>query len=189
MEVLNNIVDYFTLLLQHGGLIFGILLILLESIIPALPLGVFVALNINAFGLVIGIIMSWLATCLGCYISFLIFNYLSKKWIHKLVKKEKLKKVMKKIKDIEFPNLVVLIALPFTPAFLINIAAGIVGMGKRKFLISLLIGKIFMITFWGCIGKSMIESITDIKTLIIVALFIIVAFFISKFVSKKMKIE
>lgn len=189
MEVLNNLVNYLTTLLQDGGIIFGILLILLESIIPALPLGVFVALNINAFGLIIGILISWLSTCLGCYISFLIFSYLSKKWIYKHFKKEKMKKILRKMKNIEFSNLVVIIALPFIPAFLINIAAGIVGMKKRKFLIALITGKIFMIVFWGCIGKSMIESITDIKTLMIVTLFILLAFVISKIISKKMKIE
>jgi len=79
--------------------------------------------------------------------------------------------------------------LPFTPAFLINIAAGVVRMGKRKFLIALLMGKIFMVTFWGCVGKSLLESITDIKTIIIVAILILLAYFLSKFVSKKMKIE
>ena len=49
MDVVNNIVEYLTQLLQNGGIIYGVLLILLESIIPALPLGVFVALNINAY--------------------------------------------------------------------------------------------------------------------------------------------
>lgn len=189
MEVLSNFVEYLTTLLQNGGIIFGVLLILLESIIPALPLGVFIALNINAYGLILGIVISWLSTCLGCYISFLLFSFLSRKWISKLIKKEKTQKIVKKMKTIEFPNLVVIIALPFTPAFLINIAAGIVGMKKRKFLLALLIGKIFMVIFWGCIGKSMIESVTDIKTLMIVVIFILLAFIISKLVSKKMKIE
>lgn len=189
MNMVNNAVEYLTTLLQNGGLIYGILLILLESIIPALPLGVFVALNINAYGLIIGIVISWLSTCLGCYVSFLLFTFISNKFIKDKLNKPKIKKVVNRMKDIEFSNLVVLIALPFTPAFLINIAAGVVRMEKRKFLTALLIGKIFMITFWGCVGKSLLESITDIKTIIIVALLIVLAYFLSKFVSKKMKIE
>ena len=48
---------------------------------------------------------------------------------------------------------------------------------------------IFMVMFWGCIGKSLLESITDIKTIMIVSVFIIIAYIISKIVSKKMKIE
>ena len=155
MDVVNNIVEYLTQLLQNGGIIYGVLLILLESIIPALPLGVFVALNINAYGLIIGILISWLSTCLGCYASFLLFTFIS----NKLIKNR------------------------------LDIAAGVVRMGKRKFLIALLMGKIFMVTFWGCVGKSLLESITDIKTIIIVAILILLAYFLSKFVSKKMKIE
>ena len=93
------------------------------------------------------------------------------------------------MKTIEFSNLVVLIALPFTPAFLINIACGVINMSKRKFITAILIGKIFMVIFWGCIGKSLLESITDIKTIMIVSVFIIIAYIISKIVSKKMKIE
>lgn len=189
MDVLNNIVDYLTSLLQQGGFICGVLLILLESVIPALPLGVFVALNINAFGLIIGIIISWLSTCLGCYLSFLLFSFISKRFIKERFKNPKLKKVIKRMKTIDFSNLVVIIALPFTPAFLVNIAAGIVRISKRKFLLALFIGKIFMVSFWGCVGKSLLESITDIKTIIIISLFILVAYFISKWLNQRMKIE
>lgn len=189
METLNGLVDYATTLLQQGGAFFGVLLILIESVIPALPLGVFVALNINAFGLIFGIFISWLATCIGCYTSFILFSFISRKFIKEKLEKPKIKKMVNGMKKMDFSNLVVIIALPFTPAFLVNIVAGIVGISKRKFLIALLLGKIFMITFWGCIGKSLLESITDIKTIIIVSLLILVAYLISKFVSKKMKIE
>ena len=62
-------------------------------------------------------------------------------------------------------------------------------MSKKKFIAAILTGKIFMVIFWGCIGKSLLESITDIKTIIIVSIFIIVAYMVSKIVSKRMKIE
>lgn len=189
MEYLSNIVEYATNIIQHGGVVFGILLILLESIIPALPLGVFITLNINAFGLIMGIIISWLSTCLGCYLSFLLFRLLSSKLFNKLYKNAKYKKIINRMKKIEFSSLVVLIALPFSPAFLINIAAGIVGLSKRKFLIALLTGKVFMVIFWGCVGKSLLESVTDITTLFIIVILILVAYFLSKFISKKLKVK
>lgn len=46
-----------------------------------------------------------------------------------------------------------------------------------------------MISFWGLVGKSLIESLTDISSLIIAAVLIIIAYFLSKLISKKMKIE
>ena len=46
-----------------------------------------------------------------------------------------------------------------------------------------------MITFWGYIGKSLIESLTDIKALIFVGIILALAYLLSKIVSKKMNIE
>lgn len=192
MELVNYFVDYCTDFITSGGPLFGFLLIILESVIPALPLGVFVALNINSFGFLFGLILSWIATCVGCYLSYLLFNYLSNNFIYKFFKENNRKKIEKatiKFKKIPFSNLVVIIALPFTPAFLINIIAGMSNIPKKKYLIALLIGKIFMIFFWAYVGKSLIESVTDIKTIIIVSIMILLAYFISKLVSKKMNIE
>ena len=189
LEFINNNIEVITELLKNGGIFCGILLVLLESIIPMLPLGVFIAFNINAFGLILGILISWIGTCLGCYLSFLFFRFLSIKFLNKHFKNKKLEKVIYRIKSITFSNLVVLIALPFTPAFLINIACGVVDITKKKFVAAIMVGKIFTVTFWGCIGKSLLASITDIKTIIIVSIFIVIAYFLSKLVSKKLEIE
>ncbi len=189
MEFINDYVNVITNILKSYGIVSGILLVLLESVIPALPLGVFITLNINAYGLIIGIIISWLGTCLGCYLSYSLFKYLSVKVLDKKVKNFKLKKMVKSIKKISFSNLVVLISLPFTPAFLINIACGLAEMSKKKFISAILIGKVSITIFWGCIGKSLLESITDIKTIMIISIFILIAYIVSKIVSKKLKIE
>ena len=189
MGILSNYIEIITDMLQSGGIIFGILIVLLESFIPVLPLGVFVALNVGAYGSFIGILISWLATSLGCYLAFLLFRLLSIKYFNKHIKKQKLEKIISKIKSISFSNLVVLIALPFTPSFLINIACGVVNMSKKKFIAAILLGKIFSILFWGYIGKSLLESITDIKVIILVSILVAIAYFISKIISKKLEIE
>ena len=46
-----------------------------------------------------------------------------------------------------------------------------------------------MITFWGYVSKSLIESITDINTIIIVSLMLVVAYMVSKVVGKKVDLE
>lgn len=192
MEFVNTFVDFCTRFISDGGLLFGFILVLLESFIPVLPLGVFVALNVNAFGGVLGLSLSFLATCLGCFISYMIFSFLSEKFLDKILPKKTLKQVSKaldKFNDISFSNLVLVISLPFTPAFLVNIICGIARVKKRKFLFAIFIGKIFMITFWGYIGKSLLESVTDINTVIVVSLMLLVAYFVSKVVSKKVDLE
>ena len=112
MQFVNTFVDFCTKFISDGGLLFGFILVLLESFIPVLPLGVFVALNVNAFGGVLGLSLSFLATCLGCFISYMIFSFLSEKFLDKFLPKKTLKQVSKaldKFNDISFSNLVLVI--------------------------------------------------------------------------------
>ena len=62
-------------------------------------------------------------------------------------------------------------------------------MPKEKFVTAILIGKMFEITFWGYIGKSIIDSLTDIKSLIYILFTLVIAYIVSKIVSKKLNIE
>lgn len=192
LNLINEFVEFSTEVISNGGFLFGILLIILESLIPMLPLCVFVALNINAFGLLNGIILSWTATCLGSYIAYLIFFHLSNDFIYKHIGKKLKQKVDKgrnAFRNISFTNLVLLVTLPFTPSFLINILAGVSGMNMKKFLTAIAMGKLFMIIFWGFVGKSFIESMTDLKTIIILLIMLSLAYILSKIVSKKTNIE
>ena len=98
-------------------------------------------------------------------------------------------KPLKAVKKISFSNLVLIIALPFSPAFLINIACGLSKTDFKKFITAILIGKLSIIYFWGFVSKSLLESITDIKTLIIIVVLLIVSYALSKIVNKKLKFE
>lgn len=192
MDLINTIVEYSTEVISNGGILFGMLLIMIESFIPALPLSVFIALNTHTFGLLPGILMSWVSTCIGCYISYLIFYYVSNNIIYKYLSKKtrnKIDKAVDKFQNISLANLTVIITLPFTPAFLINILAGVSGMSKKKYIVALLIGKIFMVSFWGYIGKSFVESMTDISAIIVMSIMIIIAYALSKLIGKNTNIE
>ncbi len=192
MEIINTFIEYSTRVISNGGILLGMFLIILESFIPVLPLSVFVALNTHTFGLIPGILASWVSTCIGCYISYLFFYYISNNVIYKHLSKKTMKKIDKaidKFQNISLSNLTVIITLPFTPAFLINILAGVSSMSKKKFLLAILIGKIFMISFWGYIGKSLVESMTDITTIITMSIMIVIAYVLSKIVGKKANID
>lgn len=192
LDLINTIVEYSTEVISNGGILFGMLLIMIESFIPALPLSVFIALNTHTFGLLPGILMSWVSTCIGCYISYLIFYYVSNNIIYKYLSKKtrnKIDKAVDKFQNISLANLTVIITLPFTPAFLINILAGVSGMSKKKYIVALLIGKIFMVSFWGYIGKSFVESMTDISAIIVMSIMIIIAYALSKLIGKNANIE
>ena len=130
------------------GYILSCFCILIESIIPILPLSVFITLLFYKFGTLLGFIISYTFTILGCILSYKIFNSKLRNKLETYIdnnNKKILNKLLKRIKRIKFNNLCLLIALPFTPAFLINIAAGLANIEKKKYIYSLLIGKIFLV--------------------------------------------
>lgn len=164
-------------------------LIFFESILPFMPLAVFITINFLAFGNILGFILSWVFTILGCIMSFYIFRKGIQVKFNKIIKnKTTLENFMLKFKDISLGNLVVLIAIPFTPAFLVNIAAGLSKMKFKKFLTALLIGKISIVYFWGYIGASLVESFKEPMLLLRIGVLVVATYLVSKLVNKKLNL-
>ncbi len=192
MDAISYLIDFSTNFIAQGGILFGFFIVFIECLIPILPLSVFVALNVNAFGLLKGIVVSWIATCMGSYICYILCYKIGNKLKNKVIRKKLLEKVNSKVKsfrNISFTKLLLVITVPFTPSFLINIVCGYARVKKRKYVIALLIGKVFSMIFWGYIGKTLIESLTDVKALIYVAITLILAYIISKLVNKLIDVE
>ena len=191
--MLNSVYEFIMMLITGSsfyGPIIACLLIFFESIIPVLPLCVFITILFLSYGFLWGYIISYLLTCLGCFFSFYLCRKYFRNYFNKRIRKiEKLDKFMKIIDNISLSNLSLLIALPFTPAFLVNVAASISDMKFKKFATSIIIGKLFMVAFWGFIGTSLIESLKNPKIMILIVLMMIIVYLISKIVNKKLKIE
>ena len=187
---IQNIVNVVTNYLVSWGPLGGMLVVIINSIYPILvPLGVFVAFNVSAFGIFIGVIISYFGTIIGCMISFMLFKKVDNKFFKRFNEKEKVIKLKEKMKSITIPGLAVLTALPFTPAFLVNVSAGLSNVNTKKFLIGITIGKLPMILFWAFIGKSLMESLTDWKTILIIIGMLVGTYVISKVLSKVFKWE
>lgn len=187
-NILNQIVEYLNSIGYLGALL-GCLVILVESIIPVVPLMLFITLNFYVFGNILGFIMSWVFTCIGCTVSYLIFkNGFGNKFEYLTKDKEKINKYKKSFKNISLTNLILLIAIPFTPAFLVNIVCGLIKMDFKKYIVAILIGKISLVYFWGYIGTSLIESITNPLILIKIIILLLIMFIISKIVTKLLHI-
>lgn len=184
MEAVNNIINT----MSSIGILLGFVLIILESIVPVLPLGVFISLNVIAFGEKIGFIISWLATIIGCFIMFFICKKLQKNLTKKYKNNKKIMKFKSKINNISYSKLVIILAIPFTPAFLINIGAGLSDFDTKKYLYALILGKIPMIYFWSFIGASLYESFTDIAVISKILLMLVLSFLVSKLLNKFLKL-
>jgi len=193
-ETIEVIIEYFKSLIQTNNPLLGfsvaILVVVIESIIPILPLAVFIAVNMLVFGNILGFIISYIGTIMGCILSFTIFRKGFSKWLYKRIKsKDNLKDLMKQISNIKFTTLVLITALPFTPAFSVNIASGLSKIRYRKFIAAMAVSKVSIIYFWGFVGTTLLESITDIKILIELGLILVGAYILSIYVNKKFKIE
>lgn len=172
------------------GPILACILIFIESILPILPLFVFITINFIAFGYILGFIISYILTILGCIFSFYLCRGLLKDYFKdKFRKNKKFDKLMKKIDKMKFSNLVLLIAIPFTPAFLINIATSLSEMELKKFTIAIIIGKLSIVFFWGFIGTSLVESLKNPKILIIIFIMLVITYILSRIAMKKLKIN
>lgn len=193
-QVINQIIENLQQLVisspPYLGVLIGMFVIILESMLPMLPLAVFIALNMILFGNLAGFIMSWVATIIGCILMFIISRkYFSNFFERKTKNSKRVRHLMNIINKMEFSTLVIITALPFTPAFLINIAAGLSKMSYKKFILNILISKIAVIYFWGYIGTTFLESLSDISVLVKLGIILGGTYILSKVIMKKNKID
>lgn len=193
MEIFQKLNDFVTTTIQvmgPYGVFFSCFLILIESIVPILPLALFITINFLYYGVIIGFILSWVFTVAGCLLSFFLCEKGLKKFVdRKLRVNPKINKFLNRVDDLKFSSLVVLISIPFTPAFLVNIAAGISKMPFKKFFPAILIGKIFLVFFWGYIGVTLVEALKNPLELLKVVTLVLIAYIVSVLVNKKLKLD
>ena len=172
------------------GPLLACLFIIIESIIPPLPLFVFVTLIFVAYGPFWGFLLSWICTCIGCMLSYFLVKNVFRKMIVKRMKDDgALAKSMNYIEHLSLSKIMIILAIPFTPAFAMNIAAGLANMDKKKFFIAIVVSKIFLVYFWGIVGTSLLESLHNPKSLITVAVMVILAYVFSVVIKKVFKID
>lgn len=192
-EFLNNVYNLIINIINSSsifGPLLACLLIFFESILPVLPLFVFITIIFISYGYIIGFILSYILTILGCFFSFyLCRTFLSNFFNNKIRKIKEFDKLMKKIDKMQLSSLVLLIAIPFTPAFIVNIAAAFSKISFKKFAISIILGKIATVFFWGFIGTSLIESLKNPKISIAICVMLLISYLSSKYVTKKLKID
>jgi uncharacterized membrane protein YdjX (TVP38/TMEM64 family) len=193
MEAVHNLYNVIIDTLTNMGPLaplLACLLILIESMVPILPLFLFITVNFLAFGYVWGFIISWLCTIGGCLISYTICHTISKRKLQKKIENyPRIQNISKRINRFSLAQISMVLAIPFTPAFAVNIAAGLARVPFKKYLFSLMIGKIFLVYFWGFIGTGLVDSIKNPGILVIIIIMVIIAFILSKIVNKFLKIE
>ena len=144
------------------GVVLSCFILSIESIIPIIPLLVFISINFIILGPVWGFLLSWIFTVLGSLLSYYIFrSRLSKKVIDYSKKNEIVEKYIKILRNLSTGKMLLIIAMPFTPAFAVNIAAGLLKVDFKKYLTALLFGKISLVIYSAYIGTTFIEGFSN----------------------------
>ena len=192
MEIMNNIDVWLNNFLLNMGVwapILASILIVVEGVLAFLPLFVFVTVNILVLGSIAGGILSWILTVIGSFLAFTLFRKGLSKWFDKYINKGKVKKFMKLIDKLKFTQLVLIISIPFAPSFFINMGAGLSKVNAKKYLYSLMIGKVLTVMYCGILGTSLKEALTNPPALIKIIVLVGSAYIFSLIVSRKYDID
>lgn len=124
----------------------GLLLPMIESFLPFLPLILIVAANANIYGLGLGFLFSWIGVTAGALSVFWISRKLGRRfkgWLQR--KYPRSERFFNWVERKGFTPLFLLACFPFTPSAVITVVAGLSKVPFHTFLLATMLGKAVMI--------------------------------------------
>lgn len=160
------------------GPIAGILLIMTEAFIPVLPLSVFVAINVMAFGFWQGYLYSWIGNVLASILLFsIIRRYGTTRFRKKIESNRSLNNIFVWIQQHGFMPIFILLSFPFTPSCLVCGLSALAGIRYKTFIYSIVFGKLIMILSLSFIGYNISEFLNQpIKSVVLILLTLSISF-------------
>ena len=178
-ENMDHIVESY----KAFGPLLGIGLPMIEALIPALPLIVFVLAIAVAFGFWLGFLYSWLGSVMGALLVFFIIRHFGRSRFFSFVNKhEKVRKAMGWIERKGFAPIFVIFCFPFTPSALINVVV-------KQFGLALAFGKLVMIFILTYIGHDLMSFIHNPVKSVIVAIGIFILWYVGKKIEVKLELH
>ena len=144
------------------GPVAPILLAMVESFFPPLPLVAIVALHVAAHGGLLGFLYSWLGVAAGGIIMFLFWRRVVKRFFWRFAtRSQKLQKAQQWVNRFDTASLFMLAVLPFTPTSFMHLAFGISDMDEKHYLCTVLLGKAVMVAMMAVFGQSLVSSLKN----------------------------
>ena len=185
-ENMDHIVESY----KAFGPLLGIGLPMIEALIPALPLIVFVLANAVAFGFWLGFLYSWLGSVMGALLVFFIIRHFGRSRFFSFVNKhEKVRKAMGWIERKGLAPILVKFFFTFTPSALINVVAGLSRISVKQFGLALAFGKLVMIFILTYIGHDLMSFIHNPVKSVIVAIGIFILWYVGKKIEVKLELH
>ena len=175
-----------------GGLgpIPPVILAMVESFFPPLPLIAIVALNVAAHGGLLGFLYSWAGVALGGIIMFLFWRRLIKRFFWTVAcRSPKLEKAQQWVNRFDTSSLFMLSLLPFTPTSFMHFAFGMSDFDEKRYLRAVLLGKGLMVAMMAVFGQSLVSSLKIPVYLVLAVLLWGGMYWVSKQFCKKHNLE
>lgn len=187
VEFWENLFHSFRIL----GPLAPILLAMIESLIPVLPLVAIVTLNVAAHGMVLGFLYSWIGSALGSTLVFLFFRRLVKPYVLRFVLRHpKIEKARNWVNGkLKWQALFFIIIMPFTPSSFVNFAIGISDFNEKLYIKVMVTAKIIMLVLLSLFGQSVVQSLKNPAFLFVAVGMALVLYLISKYINKKNNLE
>ena len=180
------------LLEGFGGLgpIAPVILAMVESFFPPLPLIAIVALYVAAHGGILGFLYSWTGGALCCCIMFLFWRRVVKCIFWKFASRSpKLEKAQQWVNRFDTSSLFMLTLLPFAPSSFMHLAFGISDFDEKRYLITMLLGKGVMVAMMALFGQSLVSAMKNPFYLVLAIAIWAGMYFASKHFCKKHEID
>ena len=172
------------------GPLVPILLAMVESIFPPLPLIAIVALNIAAHGGFLGFVYSWLGVAAGGTVVFLFWRRVLKQFFWKFASRsQKLEKAEQWVSRFDVSSLFMLSLLPFTPTSFMHFAFGMSDFDEKRYLRAVLLGKGLMVAMMAVFGQSLVSSLKNPVYLVLAVLLWGGMYWVSKRFCRKHHLE
>ena len=192
LHQLSTLEFWETLLDSFGDLgpLAPIMLAMVESFFPPLPLVAIVALNVAAHGGLLGFLYSWIGVALGGSSMFLLWRRVVKRYFWKIASRSpKLERAQQWVNRFDTSSLFMLTLLPFTPSSFMHLAFGISDFDEKRYLITMLLGKGVMMAMMAIFGQSLVSSMRNPVYLILAAALWGGMYFVSKKFCKRHNLE
>lgn len=187
VEFWENLFHSFRIL----GPVVPILLAMVESFVPVLPLVAIVTLNVAAHGMVLGFLYSWIGSAGGSTLVFLIFRRLVKPYALRFANRHpKIEKAREWVNGkLKWQALFFIIIMPFTPSAFVNFAIGVSDFDEKLYIKVMVTAKVIMLILLSLFGQSVVQAIKNPAFLIVAGLLALVLYLISKYINKKNNLE
>ena len=134
------------------------LITVIQAIIPVIPFVILCSANAIIFGIPTGFLLTWVGTLTGASLTFFVSRKLGYEWVARKYRGSNLKNIERMNGAQGFLLILSLRLLPYFPAPLINVSAGVSRISFLWFLLASAIGKLPFIFVYIYLGYNLLHS-------------------------------